>query len=402
MSGHQTKKGTKTAIKLAAKEAEKRTSNGGADPGPGDLSAEPSSMPVTVDVPPPPTPSELIVKSTSASKKSLGTSKFQTIKEPARSGTLPSSSAASGLSSDRQAGVSSLKASSFAPTSKSLQSSSKSKSKSSNIEAAKTITAARESTASSALSNPSDGASTSGSKSASNFNASPTNSVGSGTVHDEIEVGEGELVHPSGVQPSGPQKSPEGISRVQPSGTSLKSGGNLDSTPVSSGGGKSKMSTKTGALKTVEQSASSRSRKSDYALRSRSPSVSDAQGSGKKVTKFRYHKRITVRTKGKTNPSAVMAKVTQKDHNTGITMSTIDNLDPSEIMKRVGIPPNKKAHWRVRMRQTKRVTKGGKTTTETKVAYRDSEGNKRIKSSSNPFCKNCGKKLEECSCETSE
>lgn len=119
----------------------------------------------------------------------------------------------------------------------------------------------------------------------------------------------------------------------------------------------------------------------------------------KKVTKFRYHKRITVRTKGNQNPTAIMEKVNMKDHNQPLTPSTIGEIDPQELMRRAGIKGTNKTHWRVRLRQTKRLTKNGKTVVQTKVAYRDSEGNKQVESVSGPVCKRCEKKTEECICE---
>lgn len=122
---------------------------------------------------------------------------------------------------------------------------------------------------------------------------------------------------------------------------------------------------------------------------------------GTKTQHFRYHKRVTVRTKGKTSPNAIMDKVNYKDHKAGITPSSIEDMDPQELMKRAGIKETKKGtHWRVRLRQTEKITKNGKTITQTKVAYRDSEGNKRIKTSKTPNCEKCGKRLEDCECDS--
>lgn len=101
-------------------------------------------------------------------------------------------------------------------------------------------------------------------------------------------------------------------------------------------------------------------------------------------------------THGKTNPSAIMEKVNEKDHKAGIT---VDKLDPEELMRRAGIDGKKGTHWRIRLRQTKRTTKNGKTITETRVAYRDSEGKSQIKTIEGEMCKKCSKKIEECNCE---
>lgn len=101
-----------------------------------------------------------------------------------------------------------------------------------------------------------------------------------------------------------------------------------------------------------------------------------AQSPSPKSAGFRYHKRVTVRTDGRTSPTAVMAKIKEDDHKAHITLSNIDQLDPAEIAKRAGLKPNSKAKWRIRLRQTRRVTRNGKTYSETKIAYRDSDGRK--------------------------
>lgn len=119
---------------------------------------------------------------------------------------------------------------------------------------------------------------------------------------------------------------------------------------------------------------------------------------GKKTTKFRYHKRVSVKAHGKTDPAVIMDKVNEKDHKAGIT---VDKLDPQELMRRAGIEGKEGTHWRIRLRQTKRTTKNGKTVTETRVAYRDSEGKSSVKTIEGDACKKCCKKMEECECEQS-
>lgn len=116
----------------------------------------------------------------------------------------------------------------------------------------------------------------------------------------------------------------------------------------------------------------------------------------KKVTRFRYHKRISVSTKGKQNPAAIMEQVNEKDAKAGIS---VDKLNPQELMKKAGIDGKEGTHWRIRMRQTKRTkTKDGKTITQTKVAYRDSEGHNSIKTVDGEMCKKCNRKVDDCQC----
>lgn len=237
--------------------------------------------------------------------------------------------------------------------------------------------------------------------------ASSAMQADSGAIHDEDEEGEGELEIPEGesspvAASSSPKSSGSRSSQQVQKSLSAKSGGsNMDMSPASSAGGKGKMSTRTGGsvgkpASLVVSPSASQAEKSKS-----SPASADPSKSNKNVTKFRYHKRIVVRTSGKTSPSTIMSKVNKKNHQQSITPSTIDDIDPQELLKRAGIKnPTNQTHWRVRLRQTKRTTKNGQTTTQTKVAYRDSEGNKHVRTSSNPFCKNCNKKLEECKCDT--
>lgn len=147
--------------------------------------------------------------------------------------------------------------------------------------------------------------------------------------------------------------------------------------------------------------ASSASSTGSHAKSPRGSAKTSPAGKGshdKKVTKFRYHRRVTVHTTGKVSPKGILEKVTP---------STLEDMNPEELIKKAGIKPNNDTHWRIRLRQTKRLTKGGKTTTQTRVAYRDSEGNANSKregpdssagGSSSGRCKKCGKKSEDCKC----
>lgn len=509
---------TPTAIKIAAKEASQRNSSGGpADPGPGDPSAAPSVAPQLVDIPPAPTPSELVVKS--ASQAPLGSSRAASLARPSSGGASPGSALSAAKSAaittlyENRSGSSRI-GSSPGPKSAIMASMSAKKS-SASIQASQmgpaasnpSVGAPREPTSSRPLTGPSGAlqsgvksssgpnstaaghASSSAAKPASGSNkpepsspksttmgshkstssvvmsshkstsaaagshrsskpvsyrevssgsavksaaaasgsgASPqpssikadppaTASVAmqadSGAVHDEDEEGEGEVEvpdnSPAATSPTGALKSSASNRPSSHKSRSVgHSGSNMDHVPASSAGGKSKMSTKTGhgakgasSPSTGASEAGSSHLPSDSASEA-SPLDKDAK-SKKKVTKFRYHKRITVRTSGKASPSAVMSKVNKREHRQNITPSTIDDLDPQELLKRAGIKNTNQSHWRVRLRQTKRTTHNGKTTTQTKVAYRDSEGNKRVKTSTSPYCKTCSKKLEECKCDAS-
>lgn len=459
MSQDNSQSTRKATIKIAAKDASQRNSAGGADPGPGDMSAAPSVAPQLVDIPDPPTGSQLVVKSTTA---------IPTLHE-GRSGTMPSGS--KGPKSIVQA---SMSGGAGASGSKQHHSHSHHGSGSKHLSgshhshqsmqgsqvgpAASQPSAAREPTSSRPLTGPPESSvggsapksspglakSTSGagvdtaprsvtgmSKSTpgtaaaaeiqptSPATASQAMQADSGVVHDEDEEGEGELVGPE-ASPSAAAAAASPMSQATTSPASSAGGSSAQSSVKSSGGGaksggadasptlspsglagsrsSSKMSTRASSADAGKEASATADdiNKSSVAG---SSAVSSGKDAKNKVTKFRYHKRITVRTTGKTSPAAIMDKVNKKDHQAGITPSTIEDMDPQELMKRAGIKGNKKTHWRVRLRQTKRLTKNGKTTTQTKVAYRDSEGNKRVKTSSNPFCKNCGKMLEQCKCD---
>lgn len=436
-----------TTIKLAAKEASLRNSAGGAaDPGPGDPSAAPSEAPQLIDLPNPPTPSELVVKSVSSKKSAtghsggpsgstghkpsggyqsaMGASKSKSKLEgsvagPAASnpsiGREPTSSkpltgptgGGSGIGNDGPS-VDGAKSTGGGSHHSGSVAGSKPKSTTGSMASShKSGTGAKPSSASSPASAKSP--SQAGGSSAPNT-ASTAMQADSGAVHDEDEEGEGEVEQPETPGPASPAASGASGAATGPAGglrgTSESSAGKAVSPQASTSA--SKKSSGASSPAPSSPAASTSSMKSSGGKKSslmpsgmESSSGAPLGKDGKKVTKFRYHKRITVRTSGKTSPSAIMDKVNQKDHKAGITPSTIEDMDPQELMRRAGIKGTNKTHWRVRLRQTKRLTKNGKTVTQTKVAYRDSEGNKRVKTSSSPFCKTCGKKLEECKCETS-
>lgn len=306
--------------------------------------------------------------------------------------------------------------------------------------------AARESTSSKALSGQSTNEVLANSASRPQSAGSPSeartastamqaNSMAGASVHDEVEDGEGEVEQPS--DSPNPSTIPRGIEEeeFQRGGPS----GGVDSAPASSCGGSSKLSPKTSGHRSKSRAVSSSgssaggsgastaagSTAASTAAGSKAASTGGASTGGasklaaaaddsivdgssgadpsgkkkKKVTKFRYHKRITVRTHGKTSPSTIMDKVNKKNQSEALTPSTLGDIDPQELMQRAGIKGNDKARWRVRLRQTKRLTKDGKTVTQTKVAYRDSEGNKRVKTVPGTECKKCGKKIDDCKCD---
>lgn len=411
-------------IKIAPSEQSQRQSTG-ADPGPGDPNAAPSVAPQLVDIPDAPTPSELVVKSSTEPKSGSRLTTLQpgrsaiksTIASSMAGGAPPTSMSGSkagpaasnaSMGAPREAtssrpltgppsvgGVSSRTGAAGVGSTTGSQAMSRTgaagpsggggasqaglASGRSASGAAGTEGGASPSPSGSSAdhepTSPGSGASSQKTSPSPSQSRSPMSAGSGNVVHDEDEVGEGELEHPqSGVS----------AAKTVHSGQTNASG----VSPMSS----------TGSHKTAEPSTSAASSaKSEGGAISNMLKTDNSKDKKKKVTKFRYHKRITVRTTGKTSPAAVMDKVNKKAR---ITPSTIEDLDPQELMKRAGIKGNKQTHWRVRLRQTKRVTKNGKTTTQTKVAYRDSEGNKRVKLSSNPNCKKCGKKLEECKCDT--
>lgn len=424
---------TPATIKIAAKDASKRGASGTrADPGPGDPSAMPSEMPEPVSIPAPPSPSELVIKS----GKSMNSRVIKTINDPVSLPKSRGSSASTALKSVRSQKTLSGGAPKNAELDEGGQSGSKShqstKSAHGSRSGGQSGPAGSEGTANAHaaegsegprednVSQPSSGsrgglasqksgsspgrsggssAKTGGtsvkSAGASAKSAAPASaskemqadSQAGGQEQDLVEEGETEIEHPS------PSPSPSDASSGK--ATSSPASGGIDSAPASSGGGTSKASSKTSGHKTkpseTDSVGSAASKKHHH--------HHHGKKHGKKMSKFRYHKRVTVRTHGKTSPSEVMDKVNKKDHQAGITPSSIGEMDTDELMKRAGIKGGKKAHWRVRLRQTKRTTKDGKTVTQTKVAYRDSEGNKRIKTSDTPFCDKCGKRLEDCTCD---
>lgn len=395
MSQNDHTKPTSTGIKIAAKDASQRIS-GPADPGPGDVSAAPSEAPQLVDIPEPPTASQLVVKSTNAGSSGNVASMNATTSHGG-TGSADHGASASGT---RTSGPKSI-------IMASMKHSSNAASQMGPAASNKSDVAAKESTSSRPLSNPSGHKShgssgapksatrdTGGPKSAtkeaglggpglSAANAGPTSEPGA--THDVDEEGEGEVDQPEegGTGPSSPA-----VSGLRP-GSATSSPGATEPVPSS---------------KHLSIGKPSSAASSKHSSPTSSPSSHHRTHKGghkkKKVTRFRYHKRVTVRTTGKTSPSTIMSKVNKKDHKVGITPSAIEDMDSQELMKRAGIKGSQQTHWRVRLRQTKRLTKDGKTTTQTKVAYRDSEGNKRIKTSSTPFCKTCGKKLEDCKCDS--
>lgn len=400
MSQHDSSKQT-TTIKIAAKDPSQRQTDGGADPGPGDPAAAPSMAPQLVDIPDPPTSSQLVVKSTSkpdatnasslkeASKHSsvhnsqLGpaasnpsgreNTSSRPLSGPSAGGSKSQSAGAPIFTSGpNKSGISGPKSGTGGPKSgiSGPKSGGVSGPKSAGASGPKSGTGAP---MSAGASEAATGAEPSGGSSKPVSAGRPLSAgkpvSAGGAQHEEEEEGEGEVEQPE--TPTGAASSP-GVSGLRGSSQPSTSG---------AAGVSGKRSSPSGASSTGLASSKPGDKK-------------------KKVTRFRYHKRITVHTTGKTSPKTIMDKVNKKDHNAGITPSTIGELDPQELMKRAGIKGTNKTHWRVRLRQTKRLIKDGKTTTQTKVAYRDSQGNKRVRTSLSPNCSKCGKKLEECKCDT--
>lgn len=440
--GKEPSKTPTTTIRIAAKEASQRAASGTADPGPGDLSAAPSVAPQLVEIPDPPTASQLVVK-TSGNSLSGKTTTLQTIKgsksgstsKDTQSGTtkkdiLTITSTMGPKSMSKQFGPTSSK---MSPVSSHMSGNPKystsSKHTSTHHESSKTqktvsdhtsldgaesqkhSTTKTEPSGSAPKSSGAQGGPISGGQSTmkpgekTDGNVSTAMQADSNVVHEEDEEGEGQVVQPDDV--STPSTSPKASTSASPvsagSATASpkvssenKSSSDINSAPASTGSAKA--SVKTGKKRDASKLSTGRSTGTGIVSPARHGMGKDGK---KKVTKFRYHKRITVRTSGKTSPAKVMDKVNQKDHKLNITPSTIGEMDPQELMRRAGIKGTDKTHWRVRLRQTKRLTKDGKTVTQTKVAYRDSEGNKRVKTSTNPFCKHCGEKLEKCKCDYS-
>lgn len=317
------------AIKIAATDGSKSGNNGQPTPdvGPGDPAAAPSVAPELVDVPDPPTASQLVVKSTSPSS----VSRDRSAKEVSGTPMGPSASVGYG------AGVSSGYQTKTSTGSK-----------------------AKAKVGSGSGPKPDSGPESGGSAESAGSGPEPgpeSQESGSRSVSNVT----------SGVPPS--DFAPSAASSVSPKPVSSK--------PASS------------------KPASSKPASSKHVSPKReSPKHSSPNQDNNKVTKFRYHRRVTVHTTGKVNPDGILDKVTPQN---------LEDLNPEELMKKTGIKANNQTHWRIRLRQTKRLTKGGKTTTQTKVAYRDSDGNIRKEGGSNSerFCKRCEKKLEECKCDTS-
>lgn len=439
---------TPTTIKLAAKEASQRNPAAGADPGPGDPSAAPSEAPQVIDLPDPPTPSELVVKSDNSRKSTghatagseeqkpsagyksaMGTSKSKSKVEGSVAGPAASQPSAGGSAreptssrpltgpTDGSGTPSSVQSSGshHSSVAGSHHSSHHSVGATSSPAGTGSMGAPKSGTGSQVTAGRSASPSQQGSSAQPNT-ASTAMQADSGAVHDEDEEGEGEVEQPetpggttTSPGPSGAQTTAggsrgasqaDGLSTASPQASASAKPKSAGSSPASSPASampSTASSMKAGSSVSSKKGSSLMPSGMGMSTTSTSP---HGKKDGKKVTKFRYHKRITVRTSGKTSPSTIMDKVNQKDHKAGITPSTIEDMDPQELMRRAGIKGTNKTHWRVRLRQTKRLTKNGKTVTQTKVAYRDSEGNKRIKTSSSPYCKTCGKKLEECKCES--
>jgi hypothetical protein len=343
---------TPTTIKIAAENPSQRA-DGAADPGPGDPEAAPSEMPEPVSLPAAPTPSELVVKSYKTAK-SIDSRVIKTINDPLsyRDSKKPTVSTAMAAQSNQETDD----ANDLAPPG--------------------------------ASEDPSMVASGAGTRA-------------SKTPEDEAGAGSEKVTSKTALStPSGLEKKTSKSALSSPSGLERRSS-------------KAAMSGTSGLDRKI-----SKTMMDDRATTSKSPVSDDGSGADdkdstnvsddeteagrkkkKKMAKFRYHKRVTVRTHGKTSPSAVIDKVHKKDHKAGMTASSIGEMDTEDLIKKAGIKNAKKGKWRVHLRQTRRVTKGGKTVTETRVAYRDSEGNKRIKTSSTPDCQKCGKKLELCRCD---
>lgn len=431
-SNNASKKPTTATIKIAAKEASKRVSAGGADPGPGDMNAEPSAMPEPVSIPAAPTASELVVKSSKNSRniktiqdpvslpKSAGSSastvlrsgktlpttqnledgadfgaaSTKTLQGSKRSGSSKNQSGTAGFAMKSTHGSSSR----GKTTTSGMASANKTAKTGAGLSASanrayKTMKSSTKSVASPGLGEP---ASQNGPTASADMQADSQANTGNEAQQDVIEDQEAEVEQPDSPSPMGASAAnQQQVPETQQDGGGPATGG-LDEAPPSSAG-KLKTSSRTGMKKSSSRTSHG-SEANDAASRSPVASGADGKKGKHKVTKFRYHKRVTVRTHGKTSPSAVMDQVAKKQHQARMTPSTIEEMDEDELMKRAGIKGNKKTHWRVRLRQTKRTTKNGKTVTETRVAYRDSEGHKRIRTSDSPYCKKCKRKLEDCNC----
>lgn len=346
----------KATIKIAAKDPSQRTGSGSPnDPGPGDPLAAPSTAVEPVDIPQPPTASDLVVKSSQPkASKSFKTLKTGSQRSPKSQGVdgAPGSNASAAPQMTGSADQ--------APKSKSRIS--QSPKMNSEIKSSSAV------------------------KQSSKISSDLKSGVSAGGAAADISAGPGATggAASTGISRQTSSKSPKTGSQASSKGSKQSSSPakqSMSGMPSTSG-----MS----AIKNKDDTKSNVSADETHHHHHKKRKLSP------KATKFRYHKRITVRTSGKTSPDTIMGKV-NKDQ--PITPSTIEDMDSSELMKKAGIKGGAKTHWRVRLRQTKRTTKNGKTTTQTKFAYRDSEGNKRVKVSSKPYCKHCKKKLEDCKCD---
>lgn len=394
----------KSAKKVATITIASKDGSGGiADPGPGDPNAAPSVAPELVDLPPPPTQSQLVVKSVK-SKRSIKTimgsmGSKSTTQDTTLGQTLASKSSATSKPKDK----SKLK-------SKSDESNQSKGASGAEMPARKTMKSTDGLTVATTMSKDlKSGGSTAhtgpaatGSRIAGPKSSGPAKSVGTTSMVSDRKS--------TATKSTGPKSSgPKSVTSLRGSGSKVSISPKETELvgPKTAGGPTASAAMQADSQIHDEEEVgegetdASPSPASSPGAGASSPKGGRPHGKGKKkVTKFRYHKRITVRTHGKTSPVDIMKKVSKKDHQAGITASTIEDMDPQELMRRAGIKGNNKTHWRVRLRQTKRLTKNGKTVTETKIAYRDSEGNKRIKTSDSPFCKSCNKKLEDCKCDS--
>lgn len=481
-------KKTHTAIKLAPQNPSERTSGGRPDPGPGDLAAQPSSMPVDVELPSPPTDSQLITKSipgsipdaviselpeiTETKQMTSGSKMLKSGSHKSGSNQATSSEAASGggvsqmIAEDSakkrphsgshksgaasQAAISAMGSahsgshksgagSTQAPASGSLLTHSPHKSGSNTHIASsggshKSGSQVPSSSQGPVSEAPPSERAASGQSAAttSHLSGSGVQALKSGSHHSGSHKSGSQLVSEGpgtqksgGVGTSSPMPSPSGVSSKEDSNHELSTFASTGSsrkgaTKSGKSGSKKSNSQKSGTqrmspgstIPTIimdnkkEPKSKTSSEDNSDLLKSMSPAgghltTSTVVGKdGKKKTKYHYHRRITVHTKGKTSPASVLSKVNKKEHDAGITISTIDQLDPAEIMKRAGLKPSPKTHWRVRLRETEKIHKDGKTTTQTKLAYRDSEGNKNVRTvnDNETYCAKCGEKTSDCKC----
>lgn len=330
-----------TAIKIAATDGSRSRGNNDnsgqptPDVGPGDPAAAPSVAPELVEVPEPPTPSQLVVKSNSP----IFITRERNVKEASKNAIGPSASVGFG-----------------AGTSAGFGADAGFRAKNGSGSGSKSETATETESRARSASNVASGVPASNLGSSKPAAAAPASSVSP----DEVES-LGEEERRTGAQ----------VMSLKPS----------DSQAVASHG-----TSKNKKVSPKQEFSPGGSTKSPH--------------HDNKVTKFRYHRRVTVHTTGKVNPDGILEKVSPQN---------LEDMNPEELIKKTGIKPNSQTHWRIRLRQTKRLTKGGKTTSQTKVAYRDSDGNIKKEGGSvrhgspntERVCKRCEKKLVDCKCDTS-